>query len=348
MARQSIFKFNERVTTEAKDATYEFRGPVISVRNLEKKFGEHEVLKDISFDLFEGDVVCIIGSSGSGKSTLLRCINHLETPTSGQILYHGYPLTKDAQTINRFRSQVGMVFQQFNLFNNMTVFDNCMAGVHKVKKRSKEYSTEICMKYLEKVGMAPYVKAKPHQLSGGMKQRVMIAIALVGSPSIVIADEPTTSLDVTIEAQILDVLKNLQKTLGTSIILITHDLGVIAKLCDRVLVMYGGKIVERGSVDEIFYDTAHPYTKGLMHSIAKLDTAKGHKLQPIEGTPPDLFAPPKGCPFAARCEYCMEICKDMPPQTYELSKEHETCCWLQHEYAPDTDMRRKVTEKGEV
>ena len=163
MARQSIFKFNERVTTEAKDATYEFRGPVISVKNLEKKFGEHEVLKDISFDLFEGDVVCIIGSSGSGKSTLLRCINHLETPTSGQILYHGYPLTKDAQTINRFRSQVGMVFQQFNLFNNMTVFDNCMAGVHKVKKRSKEYSTEICMKYLEKVGMAPYVKAKPHQ-----------------------------------------------------------------------------------------------------------------------------------------------------------------------------------------
>ena len=131
MARQSIFKFNERVTTEAKDATYEFRGPVISVRNLEKKFGEHEVLKDISFDLFEGDVVCIIGSSGSGKSTLLRCINHLETPTSGQILYHGYPLTKDAQTINRFRSQVGMVFQQFNLFNNMTVFDNCMAGVSK-------------------------------------------------------------------------------------------------------------------------------------------------------------------------------------------------------------------------
>lgn len=137
MERQSIFKFNERVTTEAKDATYEFRGPVISVKNLEKKFGEHEVLKDISFDLFEGDVVCIIGSSGSGKSTLLRCINHLETPTSGQILYHGYPLTKDAQTINRFRSQVGMVFQQFNLFNNMTVFDNCMAGVHKVKKKKQ-------------------------------------------------------------------------------------------------------------------------------------------------------------------------------------------------------------------
>ena len=171
-------------------------------------------------------------------------------------------------------------------------------------------------------------KQYPHELSGGMKQRVMIAIALVGSPSIVIADEPTTSLDVTIEAQILDVLKNLQKTLGTSIILITHDLGVIAKLCDRVLVMYGGKIVERGSVDEIFYDTAHPYTKGLMHSIAKLDTAKGHKLQPIEGTPPDLFAPPKGCPFAERCEYATERCKNEKPEYTEFTETHRAMCFL--------------------
>ena len=321
---------------------------LFEIKQLCKSFGPTKVLDHIDATIRQGEVVVIVGPSGSGKSTFLRSLNLLEMPTSGEILFEGKEITDPKSNLNQYRQKIGMVFQQFNLFNNMTVFDNCMAGVHKVKKRSKEYSTEICMKYLEKVGMAPYVKAKPHQLSGGMKQRVMIAIALVGSPSIVIADEPTTSLDVTIEAQILDVLKNLQKTLGTSIILITHDLGVIAKLCDRVLVMYGGKIVERGSVDEIFYDTAHPYTKGLMHSIAKLDTAKGHKLQPIEGTPPDLFAPPKGCPFAARCEYCMEICKDMPPQTYELSKEHETCCWLQHEYAPDTDMKRKVTEKGEV
>ena len=191
-------------------------------------------------------------------------------------------------------------------------------------------------------------KQYPHELSGGMKQRVMIAIALVGSPSIVIADEPTTSLDVTIEAQILDLLKNLQKTLNTSIILITHDLGVIAKLCDRVLVMYGGKIVERGTVDEIFYETSHPYTKGLMQSIARLDTAKGEKLKPIEGTPPDLFSPPVGCPFAARCEYCMDVCLDTPPETYRLSEEHGTCCWLQHEFAPDTDMKRTASKKGEV
>ena len=181
-----------------------------------------------------------------------------------------------------------------------------------------------------------------------MKQRVMIAIALVGKPSIVIADEPTTSLDVTIEAQILDLLKELQKTTGTSIIMITHDLGVIAKLCDRVLVMYGGKVVEKGLVNEIFYDTAHPYTKGLMQSIAKLDTAKGEKLHPIEGTPPDLFAPPKGCPFAARCEYAMEICGEIPPETYDLSEEHMTCCWLQHEFAPDNAMRRPDAKKREV
>ena len=237
MARQSIFKFNERVTTEAKDATYEFRGPVISVRNLEKKFGEHEVLKDISFDLFEGDVVCIIGSSGSGKSTLLRCINHLETPTSGQILYHGYPLTKDAQTINRFRSQVGMVFQQFNLLNNMTVFDNCMAGVHKVKKRSKEYSNEICMKYLEKVGMAPYVKAKPHQLSGGMKQRVAIARAYAAEPEVLLMDEPFGALDAQTRTQLqTELLETWQREKKTCFF-ITHDVEEAIILAQTVIIM---------------------------------------------------------------------------------------------------------------
>ena len=252
MARQSIFKFNERVTTEAKDATYEFRGPVISVRNLEKKFGEHEVLKDISFDLFEGDVVCIIGSSGSGKSTLLRCINHLETPTSGQILYHGYPLAKDAQTINRFRSQVGMVFQQFNLFNNMTVFDNCMAGVHKVKKRSKEYSTEICMKYLEKVGMAPYVKAKPHQLSGGMKQRVAIARALAMEPEVLILDEPTAGLDPRGRDEILDQIAMLHEERKISVVLVSHSMEDIAKYVERMIVMNKGEKAFDGTPKEVF------------------------------------------------------------------------------------------------
>ena len=182
-------------------------------------------------------MVCIIGSSGSGKSTLLRCINHLETPTSGQILYHGYPLTKDAQTINRFRSQVGMVFQQFNLFNNMTVFDNCMAGVHKVKKRSKEYSTEICMKYLEKVGMAPYVKAKPHQLSGGMKQRVAIARAYAAEPEVLLMDEPFGALDAQTRTQLqTELLETWQREKKTCFF-ITHDVEEAIILAQTVIIM---------------------------------------------------------------------------------------------------------------
>ena len=319
----------------------------IEIKNINKSFHgrglDHDikVLDDVNLNIGDGEFVCLLGPSGCGKTTLLRLIAGLDQPTSGEVI-------ADGEVVKKPSGDRAVIFQQYSLFPWLTVLENVMFGLNLKKDRTKEENLKAAERYLESVGLIDFKDSYPHELSGGMKQRVMIAIALVGSPSIVIADEPTTSLDVTIEAQILDVLKNLQKTLGTSIILITHDLGVIAKLCDRVLVMYGGKIVERGSVDEIFYDTAHPYTKGLMHSIAKLDTAKGRKLQPIEGTPPDLFAPPKGCPFAARCEYCMEICKDMPPQTYELSKEHETCCWLQHEYAPDTDMRRKVTEKGEV
>lgn len=199
-----------------------------------------------------------------------------------------------------------------------------MVGISDAKKRYKQY---------------------PYELSGGMKQRVMIAIALVGNPGIVIADEPTTSLDVTIEASILDLLKELQKTLHTAIIFITHDLGVIAKLCDRVMVMYGGKIVERGTVEEIYYDTKHPYTAGLMNSIARLDLEKSLKLKPIEGTPPDLFAPPEGCPFAARCEYAMNICyRKMPPEFGEKDK-HRCMCWLQDEKAPKIRLKTQLSGK---
>ena len=336
----------------------------LDVQNLNIYFktadGEQlHAVRDLTFQVKRGELLGIVGESGCGKSvSSLAIMGLLEFPgvaTSDHISLLGKDISKySREEMRKLRgSELAMIFQEpmTSLNPLFTVGAQISDTIELHQKCNKQEAKERAIAMLKKVGIprpeAVY-KEYPNELSGGMRQRVMIAIALVGSPSIVIADEPTTSLDVTIEAQILDVLKNLQKTLGTSIILITHDLGVIAKLCDRVLVMYGGKIVERGSVDEIFYDTAHPYTKGLMHSIAKLDTAKGHKLQPIEGTPPDLFAPPKGCPFAARCEYCMEICKDMPPQTYELSKEHETCCWLQHEYAPDTDMRRKVTEKGEV
>ena len=319
---------------------------LLEVKNLQFSFrtygGVVKAVRDVSFEVRPGEILGIVGESGCGKSVTSQCLMRLnpEPPgffEGGEILYKGKDVLKmNKKELRQFRGkEISYIFQDPMTSLNPTMrigkqIEEVFVGRKGMSAAEKKAKA---LEILKMVGISDgerRYKQYPHELSGGMKQRVMIAIALVGSPSIV------------------DVLKNLQKTLGTSIILITHDLGVIAKLCDRVLVMYGGKIVERGSVDEIFYDTAHPYTKGLMHSIAKLDTAKGHKLQPIEGTPPDLFAPPKGCPFAARCEYCMEICKDMPPQTYELSKEHETCCWLQHEYAPDTDMRRKVTEKGEV
>lgn len=321
--------------------------------------GEVQAVNGISFTLEPGKTLGIVGESGSGKSvtaySIMQILAETGKITSGEVKFHGEDITKwNSRQMQKFRGEKCSIIFQDPMTSLNPVFtvgsqlvEAILLHTDKDKKQARERAIEI----LTLVGVnepESRLKQYPHELSGGMKQRVMIAIALVGSPSIVIADEPTTSLDVTIEAQILDLLKNLQKTLGTSIILITHDLGVIAKLCDRVLVMYGGKIVERGTVDEIFYETAHPYTKGLMQSIARLDTAKGEKLKPIEGTPPDLFSPPVGCPFAARCEYCMDVCIDTPPETYTLSEEHRTCCWLQHEFAPDTDIKKTVIKKGEV
>ena len=327
---------------------------LLEVKNLQFSFrtygGVVKAVRDVSFEVRPGEILGIVGESGCGKSVTSQCLMRLnpEPPgffEGGEILYKGKDVLKmNKKELRQFRGkEISYIFQDPMTSLNPTMrigkqIEEVFVGRKGMSAAEKKAKA---LEILKMVGISDgerRYKQYPHELSGGMKQRVMIAIALVGSPSIVIADEPTTSLDVTIEAQILDVLKNLQKTLGTSIILITHDLGVIAKLCDRVLVMYGGKIVERGSVDEIFYDTAHPYTKGLMHSIAKLDTAKGHKLQPIEGTPPDLFAPPKGCPFAARCEYCMEICKEQMPEVTEFGDGHEASCWLHHPLAPKVEM----------
>ena len=337
---------------------------LLEVKNLQFSFrtygGVVKAVRDVSFEVRPGEILGIVGESGCGKSVTSQCLMRLnpEPPgffEGGEILYKGKDVLKmNKKELRQFRGkEISYIFQDPMTSLNPTMrigkqIEEVFVGRKGMSAAEKKAKA---LEILKMVGISDgerRYKQYPHELSGGMKQRVMIAIALVGSPSIVIADEPTTSLDVTIEAQILDVLKNLQNTLGTSINLITHDLGVIAKLCDRVLVMYGGKIVERGSVDEIFYDTAHPYTKGLMHSIAKLDTAKGHKLQPIEGTPPDLFAPPKGCPFAARCEYCMDVCEQLPPEAYTVADDHTTFCWLQHEMAPETDLKKATAKKGEV
>lgn len=312
--------------------------------------GVVKAVRDVSFDVREGEILGIVGESGCGKSVTAQCILRLnpEPPgffEGGSITYKGEELLKKTDKEMRIirGTEIGFIFQDpmTSLNPTMKIGEQIEEIFMKDRSISKQERKKRALEILQLVGMSDgekRYKQYPHELSGGMKQRIMIAIALVGKPSIIIADEPTTSLDVTIEAQILDLLKELQKKFHSSIILITHDLGVIAKMCDRVLVMYGGKIVERGTVDDIFYQTKHPYTAGLLKSITRLDSGKNEKLTPIEGTPPDLFSPPKGCPFAARCEYAMDICNEQMPEQYHLSEEHETSCWLEHEYSPQVEL----------
>ena len=225
---------------------------ILEIRHLSKSFGTHEVLRDIDFTVSKGDVISIIGASGSGKSTLLRCINLLETPSSGEILYHGENVTGKSVNAAKYRSHVGMVFQSFNLFNNMTVLRNCMVGQMKVLGRSKDEAHEQAMRYLEKVGMAPYVNAKPRQLSGGQKQRVAIARALATNPRYLLCDEATSALDPNTTRSILELLREINKTLGVTIIVITHEMKVIDQICDRVAVIDKSCIAEEGRVADVF------------------------------------------------------------------------------------------------
>ncbi len=217
--------------------------PIIRVDHLKKSFGNHEVLTDIDFSIYRGDVVCVIGSSGSGKSTLLRCINMLETPTAGNISFHGDPIIKEPRYINEYRASVGMVFQSFNLFNNMTVLENCMAGSVKVLKKNKRTAKELAIKYLKKVGMAPYINAKPAQLSGGQKQRVAIARALTMEPEVLLFDEPTSALDPEMVGEVLTVMKELVKE-GLTMIIVTHEMAFARDVSTRTIFMDSGVIVE--------------------------------------------------------------------------------------------------------
>ncbi len=224
---------------------------ILQVNHLSKAFGSNLVLKDIDFSVSTGDVISIIGASGSGKSTLLRCINLLETPTSGEILYHGRNVLSRGTNAPEYRSHVGMVFQSFNLFNNMTVLENCMAGQMKVLKRGKEEARQHAMQYLERVGMAPFINARPRQISGGQKQRVAIARAMAMDPEVLLFDEPTSALDPEMVGEVLTVMQSLAES-GMTMLVVTHEMAFARDVSSRVVYMNGGVICEQGSPEELF------------------------------------------------------------------------------------------------
>ncbi len=240
--------------------------PIIEIKHLSKAFGAHVVLKDIDFKVNKGDVTCIIGASGSGKSTMLRCINLLETPTSGDITYHGQSILNKNFKQDLYRSHVGMCFQSFNLFNNMTVLENCVIGQVKVLKKSKEEAKQSALMYLQKVGMAPYINARPDQLSGGMKQRVAIARALAMNPEVLLFDEPTSALDPEMVGEVLNVMQELAKE-GMTMIVVTHEMGFARHVSNRVLFMENGVIVEEGSPEEIFDQPKNERTKEFLSKV---------------------------------------------------------------------------------
>ena len=224
---------------------------ILEIRHLSKAFGSHQVLRDIDFTVQKGDVISVIGASGSGKSTLLRCVNLLETPSSGQILYHGADVAGRGVNAPEYRSHVGMVFQSFNLFNNMTVLENCMVGQVKVLRRSKEQAREQAMGYLEKVGMAPYINARPRQISGGQKQRVAIARALAMDPEVLLFDEPTSALDPEMVGEVLNVMQGLAQE-GMTMLVVTHEMAFARDVSSQVVFMHQGVICEQGTPDQVF------------------------------------------------------------------------------------------------
>ncbi len=318
---------------------------LLEVRDLKVSFytpaGEVKAVGGISYDLKEHEVMGIVGESGSGKSVeAYSIIGLLQSPgkvIGGSIRFDGEDiLAYTPEQMRQFRgNKVSMIFQNpMTCLNPVyTVGDQLMEALtcHN-KSVSKKEAWDRAVEMLELVGInnaEKRMRQYPHALSGGMRQRVMIAMALICSPKLLIADEPTTALDVTIQAQILELMKDIQKKTGMAIVFITHNLGVVAEVCDRVSVMYAGHIVEQGDVKDIFYHPAHPYTKGLLRSMPRVDELEHERLIPIEGTPVDLLDPPAGCPFGPRCEHCMKVCLHSAPPTLELEEEgHTAACWL--------------------
>ena len=335
-------------------------GKILEIKDLRVSYhtyaGEVQSVRGISFQVEEGETIAIVGESGCGKSVTAKTVMGListppgEIKSGSQVLYFGENILEQSEKEwERYRgAKCSMIFQDAltSLNPTMNIGKQIMENILNHAKVTKEEARRQAVEMLELVKIpdpALCLKKYPYELSGGMRQRVMIAIALSGRPKILIADEPTTALDVTIQAQIIDLMKDIQKKLGTTIILITHDLGVVAGIADKVVVMYSGKIMEKGDLNQIFYGHRHPYTWALLNAAPSLELENKQQLVSIEGTPPDLIDPPVGCPFAARCRYCMNICTEAEPPEYVMSaegcrgqeergsrEEHRTACWLYH------------------
>ncbi|WP_453990455.1 ABC transporter ATP-binding protein [Bacillus nitroreducens] len=334
---------------------------LLEVKDLEVSFqtyaGEVKAVRGVNFDLYKGETLAIVGESGSGKSVTSQTIMKLiPMPpgkiTNGQILFDGEDLVpKTDKEMEKIRGKdIGMIFQDpmTSLNPTMKVGMQIMEGLIKHQNMSKGNAKDRAIELLRLVGIPSpekRVNQYPHEFSGGMRQRAMIAIALASSPKLLIADEPTTALDVTIQAQILELMKELQKKLETAIIFITHDLGVVANVADRVAVMYAGKIIETGTVDEIFYNPKHPYTWGLLSSMPSLDSDEKTELMAIPGSPPDLTNPPQGDAFAPRNHYAMKIDFEMEPPMFKVSDTHYAATWLLHPDAPKVDPPEAVKRR---
>ncbi|MDD9896807.1 MAG: ABC transporter ATP-binding protein [Gammaproteobacteria bacterium] len=323
---------------------------LLEVENLAVEFdtygGVVKAVRGVDFSVEEGKTLAIVGESGCGKSVSVQSMMGLIHMPPGRIT-SGSARLRGEEVLGRNElngkeirgAEIGMIFQDpmTSLNPTMTIGDQIAEPlqVHRGLSYRQAFGEAINLLEMSKIPeAAKRAKQFPFEFSGGMLQRAMIAMAISCKPSILIADEPTTALDVTIQAQILDLMQDLQKETGMAIILITHDLGVVARMADEVAVMYAGKIVEHGTVDDVFYRSAHPYTLGLRAAMPNNDPARQHELKPIEGSPPDLFAPPKGCGYCARCPFAMEVCDKHHPQDYFLGDHHFSCCWLHHSDSP--------------
>lgn len=328
---------------------------VLEMENLHVSFdtyaGEIKAVRGVTLHVDEGEVLAIVGESGCGKSVTAQTIMKLNPMPPARIKEGSIFLgdrdivaatEREMQTIRG--KEVSMIFQDPMTCMNptMQVGKQIVEAITLHKRLSKQEAFEEAVRCLKQVNIPnPEERARqyPHEFSGGMRQRAMIAMAISCNPKLLIADEPTTALDVTIQAQIMDLLVALKEKINTAIILITHDLGVVAGAADRVAVMYAGKVVETGSCEDIFYRGAHPYALALLKSLPSVDTTKDEKLTSIPGTPPDLLDPPKGCGFAARCTHCMKICQEQEPPEFLLNEGHYACCWLLHPDCPAADER---------